>query len=161
MERTYGVRDAYRAGRAAWEWSVSPSWNVPAGAYLVGPAAACVDGLAAARGSARAPAPSLIRRPRARQRSGLGFWDCAGLSVLLELRHRALSQGKTVTIRVASPEVERLLEGAQELFSPPLSQSAKRWRAAPAIVPSPKPGTPPGDKAQRTELVSLGAPGPA
>ncbi|WP_435279646.1 STAS domain-containing protein [Streptomyces sp. 1222.5] len=50
--------------------------------------------------------------------SGLGFCDCAGLSVLLELRHRALTQGKTVAIRAADPTFDRLLHliGAHELF---------------------------------------------
>jgi len=53
--------------------------------------------------------------------SGLAFCDCAGLNVMLELRHRALSQGKTVTIRAAGPAVDRLLDlvGVRELFSPP------------------------------------------
>ncbi|MFJ7969673.1 STAS domain-containing protein [Streptomyces sp. NPDC096324] len=53
--------------------------------------------------------------------SGVGFCDCAGLNVLLELRHRALVQDKTVTIRAAGLAVGRLLDlaGAQELFSSP------------------------------------------
>ncbi|MFF4185130.1 STAS domain-containing protein [Streptomyces sp. NPDC001691] len=39
----------------------------------------------------------------------VGFCDCSGLNVLLRLRHRALAQGKTISIRGASPQVERLL----------------------------------------------------
>ncbi|MFE5402687.1 STAS domain-containing protein [Streptomyces sp. NPDC056580] len=53
--------------------------------------------------------------------SRLGFCDCAGLSVLLDLRQQALRQGKTVTIGAVGPAVERLLElvGARELFDAP------------------------------------------
>ena len=53
--------------------------------------------------------------------SGLGFCDCAGFSVLLELRKRALSQNKTVVIRATSPATDRLLSllRARELFIPP------------------------------------------
>ncbi|MEU4034202.1 STAS domain-containing protein [Streptomyces collinus] len=52
--------------------------------------------------------------------SGLTFCDCAGLTVLLELRRRALSGGKTITIQHTSPTVDRLLRllGAQDLFTP-------------------------------------------
>ncbi|MGW4567426.1 STAS domain-containing protein [Streptomyces sp. NPDC004561] len=51
--------------------------------------------------------------------SGLSFCDCAGLSVLLELRRRALSGSKTVVIQDTSPAIDRLLDllGAQDLFS--------------------------------------------
>ncbi|MFF2364641.1 STAS domain-containing protein [Streptomyces sp. NPDC058122] len=51
--------------------------------------------------------------------SGLVFCDCAGLNVLLEIRHRALAVGKTFTIQAASSAVDRLLEvvGAQGLLS--------------------------------------------
>ncbi|MFF0835406.1 MULTISPECIES: STAS domain-containing protein [unclassified Streptomyces] len=53
--------------------------------------------------------------------SRLGFCDCAGLSVLLDLRQQALRQGKTVTIGALGPAVERLLElvGARGLFDAP------------------------------------------
>ncbi|MGW0422986.1 ANTAR domain-containing protein [Streptomyces sp. NPDC003015] len=46
------------------------------------------------------------------------FCDCAGLNVLLDLRRKALDQGKTVTVRAYSPSVGRLLDltGARELF---------------------------------------------
>ncbi|MFC8432844.1 ANTAR domain-containing protein [Streptomyces sp. NPDC057253] len=49
---------------------------------------------------------------------GVGFCDCAGLNVLLDLRRVALDQGKTVTVRSCGPAVERLLDltGAGELF---------------------------------------------
>jgi len=49
---------------------------------------------------------------------GVGFCDCAGLNVLLDLRREALDQGKTVTVRSCGPAVGRLLDltGAGELF---------------------------------------------
>jgi len=55
--------------------------------------------------------------------SRLGFCDCAGLSVLLDLREHALGQGKTITIRAVGPAVDRLLDlvGARELFTTPHS----------------------------------------
>jgi len=40
---------------------------------------------------------------------GVGFCDCSGLNALLRLRHRALAQGKTISIQGTCPEVERLL----------------------------------------------------
>lgn len=50
--------------------------------------------------------------------SEVGFCDCGGLNVLLGLRRAALDQGKTVSVRVCSPAVGRLLDltGAGELF---------------------------------------------
>ncbi|MFJ8781234.1 ANTAR domain-containing protein [Streptomyces sp. NPDC102476] len=50
--------------------------------------------------------------------SGVGFCDCGGLNLLLDLRREALAQGKTVTVQAYSPAVGRLLEltGARELF---------------------------------------------
>ncbi|MEU3979318.1 STAS domain-containing protein [Streptomyces sp. NPDC026672] len=41
--------------------------------------------------------------------SGVGFCDCAGLNVLLEIRLLAREQSKTVTVRAASPAVHRIL----------------------------------------------------
>ncbi|MEU6273313.1 STAS domain-containing protein [Streptomyces populi] len=78
--------------------------------------------------------------------SGLAFCDCAGLNVLLEIRHRALSQGKTVTIQAADPAIVRLLDlvGIQELFSSPRARCAEPPRREPVAPSSPKPGTPPG-----------------
>ncbi|MER6429219.1 STAS domain-containing protein [Streptomyces sp900105245] len=51
----------------------------------------------------------------------LDFCDCAGLAVLLELRPRALSQGKTIALHTASPAVDRLLFllGVHDLFLRP------------------------------------------
>ncbi|MER5578403.1 ANTAR domain-containing protein [Streptomyces massasporeus] len=48
----------------------------------------------------------------------VGFCDCAGLNALLDLRTRAVDEGKTVTIRSCGVAVERLLDltGARELF---------------------------------------------
>ncbi|MGW5328116.1 STAS domain-containing protein [Streptomyces sp. NPDC004014] len=95
--------------------------------------------------------------------SGLGFCDCAGLSVLLELRHRALGQGKTVTIRASNPAVDRLLDllGAHELFSAHHSGGAEPCRPMAATLRSPKRASLPGVAAQRSRLVSLGASGSA
>ncbi|MYV40856.1 anti-sigma factor antagonist [Streptomyces sp. SID1328] len=89
--------------------------------------------------------------------SGLSFCDCAGLNVLLELRHRALSQGKTVTIQAASPAIDRLLDltGAQKLFSPERSWSTEHTSFGAASLPSPKPGTSPGGAAQRGRHLSV------
>ncbi|MER6710911.1 MULTISPECIES: ANTAR domain-containing protein [unclassified Streptomyces] len=49
----------------------------------------------------------------------VGFCDCSGVNVLLDLRVRALDQGKTVVIRSAGLAVERLLDltGTRELFT--------------------------------------------
>ncbi|MEV0221814.1 anti-sigma factor antagonist [Streptomyces sp. NPDC050704] len=41
--------------------------------------------------------------------SGVDFFDCSGLNVLLHIRRRALESGKTVAIRAAGPPVERVL----------------------------------------------------
>ncbi|MFF8401698.1 STAS domain-containing protein [Streptomyces sp. NPDC015684] len=74
--------------------------------------------------------------------SGLSFCDCAGLSVLLELRHRARTQGKTVTIRAADPAFDRLLHliGGHELFPRPRSRHpqphAHRSPLSPELVSS-------------------------
>ncbi|MFD8305850.1 ANTAR domain-containing protein [Streptomyces sp. NPDC059690] len=47
------------------------------------------------------------------------FCDCGGLNILLDLRRRALAQGKAVGVRSCSPPVARLLEltGTRELFA--------------------------------------------
>ena len=42
--------------------------------------------------------------------AGIGFCDCSGLNVLLRVRHRAREAAKTLTVRVSSPVVMRLLE---------------------------------------------------
>ncbi|MCX5058833.1 ANTAR domain-containing protein [Streptomyces sp. NBC_00201] len=51
--------------------------------------------------------------------SAVRFCDCGGLNVLLDLRHHALDQGKTVAVRACSPVVRRLLDltGTGELFT--------------------------------------------
>ncbi|MGW3465351.1 STAS domain-containing protein [Streptomyces olivaceoviridis] len=83
---------------------------------------------------------------------GLDFCDCAGLGVLMELRQRADTQGKTVVIRVGSRMVDRLLAllGAQELFTPPDPPPIELRHPAPAGAPSPKAGTSPGAMPSRT-----------
>ncbi|MGW4569508.1 STAS domain-containing protein [Streptomyces sp. NPDC004561] len=84
--------------------------------------------------------------------SGLSFCDCAGLSVLLELRQRALSRGKTVVIQDTSPAIDRLLHlvGAQDLFSPPQPRCTEPRQFTQAIAPSPKPGMSPGAMSSRS-----------
>ncbi|MFI8891224.1 ANTAR domain-containing protein [Streptomyces paradoxus] len=49
----------------------------------------------------------------------VGFCDCSGLNALLDLRTRAVDEGKTVTIRSCGIAVERLLDltGTRELFT--------------------------------------------
>ncbi|KDN79061.1 ANTAR domain-containing protein [Streptomyces olindensis] len=49
----------------------------------------------------------------------VGFCDCSGVNVLLDLRTRALDQGKTVVIRSGGRAVERVLDltGTRELFT--------------------------------------------
>jgi anti-anti-sigma factor len=51
----------------------------------------------------------------------IGFCDCSGLSMLLDLRTRALDQGRTVIVRSCGIAVERLLDltGTRELFADP------------------------------------------
>ncbi|MFF4551120.1 ANTAR domain-containing protein [Streptomyces sp. NPDC001406] len=51
--------------------------------------------------------------------SGTAFCDCSGLNCFLTARRRALAAGKTVTIRAASPLVQRLLSvtGTWPLFT--------------------------------------------
>ncbi|MGW2638207.1 STAS domain-containing protein [Streptomyces sp. NPDC001348] len=51
--------------------------------------------------------------------SAVGFCDCSGLNLLLWLREQAAAHGKTLTVRTASPTVERLLDltGAREVFT--------------------------------------------
>lgn len=89
--------------------------------------------------------------------SRLSFCDCAGLKVLLDLRHRALSQGKAVTIRAVSPAVDRLLDltGAQELFSPERSPCTEPASSGAASMPSPKPGASPSVDVQRAQHLSV------
>jgi anti-anti-sigma factor len=52
--------------------------------------------------------------------SGVAFWDCSALNVLLALREQASAEGKAVAVSAASPIVERLLTltGTLALFTP-------------------------------------------
>jgi anti-anti-sigma factor len=63
----------------------------------------------------------------------VGFCDCSGLNALLDLRTRAVDQGKTVTIRSCGVAVERLLDltGTRELFT----DFARPERPAPPARP--------------------------
>ncbi|MFJ2929537.1 ANTAR domain-containing protein [Streptomyces massasporeus] len=67
----------------------------------------------------------------------VGFCDCAGLNALLDLRTRAVDEGKTVTIRSCGIAVERLLDltGARELFV----DSGRSESAPPPPVPASHP----------------------
>ncbi|MFJ7965516.1 STAS domain-containing protein [Streptomyces sp. NPDC096324] len=69
--------------------------------------------------------------------SGLAFCDCAGLNVLLEIRHRALTVGKTFTVQAASAAVDRLLEvvGVQELLSSKRPRSMNPRHGGPVTAP--------------------------
>lgn len=89
---------------------------------------------------------------------GVGFCDCAGLNVLLDLRREALDQGKTVTVRACSPSVGRLLDltGARELF---MAESVEDTKGAERVEPLAVPGVPgPGvdvDEELRLEVTQL------
>ncbi|MGV9451699.1 ANTAR domain-containing protein [Streptomyces sp. NPDC003635] len=52
--------------------------------------------------------------------SGVEFWDCAALNILLGLRQRALREGKTLLVRSVGPVAERLftLTNTFSLFAP-------------------------------------------
>ncbi|MFF9365370.1 STAS domain-containing protein [Streptomyces griseoluteus] len=95
--------------------------------------------------------------------SGVGFCDCAGLNVLLELRHRAVRQGKAVTIHAVSPAVDRLLDltGARDLFAPGRSWCTEPTSFGAASPPSPKPGASPSVKIQRGRHLSVRVSEPA
>ncbi|MGW0535314.1 anti-sigma factor antagonist [Streptomyces sp. NPDC003032] len=64
--------------------------------------------------------------------SGVGFCDCSGLNVLLNLRQWALEQGKAITIGSHSRAVERMLEltGTRHLFA--ISYPKEEHSAEPA-----------------------------
>ncbi|MFG2603230.1 STAS domain-containing protein [Streptomyces sp. NPDC048514] len=70
--------------------------------------------------------------------SRVDFCDCAGLSILLELRQRALNQSKTVVIQATSPAMDLLLTllQARELFQPQSPRSIQMPRPAPAPGPA-------------------------
>lgn len=63
----------------------------------------------------------------------VGFCDCSGLGMLLDLRTRALAQSKTITVRSGGTAVGRLLDltGTRELF-----EDAER-RPGPSADPVP------------------------
>ncbi|MCF0077332.1 ANTAR domain-containing protein [Streptomyces lomondensis] len=67
----------------------------------------------------------------------VGFCDGSGLNVLLDLRTRALDQGKTVTVRSSGLAVERLLDltGTRELFTEPDPRENAVRPAAPGTGP--------------------------
>ncbi|MGX1564894.1 ANTAR domain-containing protein [Streptomyces sp. NPDC055506] len=76
----------------------------------------------------------------------VGFCDCSGLNVLLDLRMRALDLAKTVVVRSSGRAVERVLDltGTREL----LTDDAPR----PARAVSPQTGA---DQDLRTEVAQL------
>ncbi|MFE7897620.1 ANTAR domain-containing protein [Streptomyces sp. NPDC057424] len=67
----------------------------------------------------------------------VGFCDCSGLNALLDLRTRAVDQGKTVTVRSCGVAVERLLDltGTRELFTDSGRPEGPALQAPPAIAP--------------------------
>ncbi|MFD8226353.1 ANTAR domain-containing protein [Streptomyces massasporeus] len=82
----------------------------------------------------------------------VGFCDCAGLNALLDLRTRAVDEGKTVTVRSCGVAVERLLDltGTRELFA----NSGRPESAPPPAAPA---ADPPEDDGQdlRAEVTQL------
>ncbi|MFF7948314.1 ANTAR domain-containing protein [Streptomyces griseorubiginosus] len=89
--------------------------------------------------------------------AGVGFCDCAGLNVLLDLRRQALDQGKTVTIASCGPALGRLLDltGARELFRAEGAEGTESRPEAPAPVPAgPEPGVD-VDEELRIEVAQL------
>ncbi|MCT9076133.1 ANTAR domain-containing protein [Streptomyces fulvoviolaceus] len=97
--------------------------------------------------------------------TAVGFCDCGGLNVLLDLRRRAFAQGKTVAVRACSPVVERLLDltGTRELFAPPASDGPDvvrgsgpdRLDAVPGSVPEGRSRHKGVDQELRTEVAQL------
>ncbi|EPJ36360.1 hypothetical protein STAFG_6591 [Streptomyces afghaniensis 772] len=81
----------------------------------------------------------------------IGFCDCSGLNMLLDLRMRALDQGKTVAVRSSGRAVERLLDltGTRELFTAPGSH-----QVSPADDDEPAPGAA-DDEDLRAEVAQL------
>ncbi|MFE1249565.1 STAS domain-containing protein [Streptomyces sp. NPDC058766] len=80
----------------------------------------------------------------------VGFCDCSGVTMLLELRTRALDQGRTLTVRSAGRAVERLLKltGTAELFADPSPS---------ALVSSVRGGALPGQARRRFAAATDGA----
>lgn len=83
----------------------------------------------------------------------IGFCDCSGLNMLLDLRMRALDQGKTVVVRSSGRAVERLLDltGTRELFAVPGPQEDA---VRPAAADEPDPGAA-DDQDLRAEVAQL------
>ncbi|MFD8231808.1 ANTAR domain-containing protein [Streptomyces sp. NPDC059696] len=82
----------------------------------------------------------------------VGFCDCSGLNALLDLRDRAVEQGRSVTVRSCGVAVDRLLDltGTRELFT-----DSRPTRSA---APPDPPGTvPPQEDGQdlRAEVTQL------
>lgn len=85
----------------------------------------------------------------------VGFCDCSGLNMLLDLRLRALDQGKTVTVRSSGLAVARLLDmtGTRALFAAP---GPHRDAVRPAAdEPGPRTGDDEEDQDLRTEVAQL------
>ncbi|MEU0206923.1 ANTAR domain-containing protein [Streptomyces canus] len=88
---------------------------------------------------------------------GVGFCDCGGLNLLLDLRREALAQGKTVTVQAYSPAVGRLLDltGAMELFVTEDSGNPHAPAAEHAPVPEERSRPPEVDHELRLEVDQL------
>ena len=82
----------------------------------------------------------------------VGFCDCSGLNALLDLRTRAVDEGKTVTVRSCGIAVGRLLDltGSRELFA----DSGRPDSAAPPAAPTEDPSEEDGQdlRAEVTQL---------
>ncbi|MGW1065218.1 STAS domain-containing protein [Streptomyces aureus] len=86
---------------------------------------------------------------------GLAFCDCAGLNLLLELRCRALDQGKTFTVHAVGPAVGRLFDlvGVRELLSSPPPGRTDARRACRGAVPPRVPASPEDEDGVRPRLL--------
>lgn len=82
----------------------------------------------------------------------VGFCDCSGLNALLDLRTRAVDEGKTVTVRSCGIAVERVLDltGMRELFA----DSGRPEGAAPPAAPAQDPPEEDG-RGLRAEVTQL------
>ncbi|MFJ3309983.1 ANTAR domain-containing protein [Streptomyces sp. NPDC086549] len=87
--------------------------------------------------------------------SGTKFCDCCGLNCFLTARRHALASGKTVTIRAASPLVQRLLSatGTWPLFT--LQQSSAAAGCGPDVTAELQEDALEEDESLRTEVVQL------
>lgn len=83
---------------------------------------------------------------------GVGFCDCSGLGVLLDLHHRAREEGRTVVVRAMSPAVRRVLDLTRTL---PLLTGGDAPVPHADGHPRPSPAEAGGEAPLRTEVAQL------